>query len=72
MTTIVIKQQDEIEIFVNQNNSVTIQQTNSIGEVHSIYFWPEHAEALIAAIERVAVQAEKAARWVDSAGEESP
>lgn len=66
MTT-VIKHQDEIEVYVTEDNSVAIMQTNSNGEESIVYFWPEHAEAMIAAIERVAAQAEKAAQRVDNA-----
>lgn len=59
----VIKQQDEIAVFVNENNGVTIKQTNSHGEDSVIYFWAEHAEALVHAIERVALEAEEASQW---------
>lgn len=65
----VIKQQDEIEVFVAVDNGVVIRQTTMHGQESVVHFWPEHAEVLIAAIERVAIQAEKAAQWVDNAVE---
>lgn len=71
MTT-VIKQQDEIEVYVSEGNAVAITQINSHGEESSVYFWPEHAEAIMAAIEATAIRAEKAAQWVDNAGKEAP
>jgi len=68
----VIKQQDEIEVYVSEANCVAIMQINSHGEESTVYFWPEHAEAIMAAIEAAAIRAEKAAKWVDDAGQEAP
>lgn len=57
MTT-VIRKQDEIEVFVNKNGSVTIKQhCPDLGE-QIVVFWYEHAERLCAAIEAAASEAE--------------
>lgn len=48
--TVVVKQQDEIEIYANDNGGISIKQTNGYGEEQIIWFQLEYAEAVGQAI----------------------
>lgn len=56
--TAIVKQQDQIEVFVNEAGSITLKQTNTLGEEHIIVFWREHSERICNAIDAAARDAE--------------
>jgi len=56
--TAVIKQQDQIEVFVNEAGSITLKQTNPLGEEQIIVFWREHSGRICDAIDAAARDAE--------------
>lgn len=51
---VVIKQQDKIEIYQNEEGGITIKQYDSYGEDSCIWFHVEHAEMICLAIENSA------------------
>jgi hypothetical protein len=50
--SVVIKQQDQIEIYENEDGGITIKQTAWPNEDQVIYFSVEHAEIIFMAIEQ--------------------
>lgn len=50
--SVVIKQQDQIEIYENEDGGITIKQTAWPNEDQVIYFSVEHAEIICMAIEQ--------------------
>ena len=59
--TAVVKQQDAIEIYVNEGGGITIRQSNQYEEDSLVCFEIEHAEAIVNAIVSAAQEAEGSA-----------
>jgi hypothetical protein len=49
--SVVIKQQDQIEIYQNEDDGISIKQSNYPNDDSVIWFSVEHAELICAAIE---------------------
>lgn len=48
--SVVVKQQDQIEIYANDDGGISIKQTSGYGEEQFIWFQMEHAEHIGQAI----------------------
>jgi hypothetical protein len=50
MSTVAIKEQRMIEVYSNDDGQIVIKDCWTYGEDNYCMFWPEHADAIIAAI----------------------
>ena len=53
---VVIPRQDEVQVFATNGGDIAIHQEDAAGEEATVYFAPQHADALCDAIQRLAKQ----------------
>jgi len=53
---VVIPRQDEVQVFATNGGDIAIHQEDAAGEEATVYFSPQHADALCDAIQWLAKQ----------------